>query len=183
MFEYEKKLTYVLNPGSLPKAGSSALDWPLDDVYLTQKFGKTNASKRLYVSGTHNGIDFRAPVGTPIKSSANGTIAGTGDTDVQCRGVSFGKWILIKYDNGLAVTYGHLSNISSSPGQTVRAGDVVGYSGNSGYSTGPHLHVSMYPADAVNAVSRPSASCPGKSMTMPVSAVTAYLDPLLYFPK
>lgn len=183
IFEYEKKLTYVLNPSSLPKANSSALDWPVDNVFITQKFGKTNASGRLYVSGTHNGVDFRAAVGTPVKSAGNGKVAGTGDTDADCRGVSFGKWILIKYDNGLATTYGHLSQISVKPGQAVSSGDVVGYSGNTGYSTGPHLHVSTYAADAVNPVTRPSASCPGVSMTMPVSAVNAYLDPLVYFPK
>lgn len=183
MFDYENKLKYVLNPGSIPKANTSALGWPLSNVFITQKFGKTNASGRLYVSGTHNGVDFRAPVGTPILSAGNGRVAGTGNTDADCKGVSFGKWILIKYDNGLASTYGHLSNISVSPGQTVIAGEVVGYSGNTGYSTGPHLHVSMYPADAVNPVTRPSASCPGVSMTMPVSAVSAYLDPLVYFPK
>lgn len=183
LFEYENKLKYVLDVGSIPKANTSALSWPLANVYITQKFGKTNASRRLYVSGTHNGVDFRAPVGTPLLSAGNGRVAGTGNTDADCKGVSFGKWILIKYDNGLATTYGHLSNISVSPGQTVKAGEVVGYSGNTGYSTGPHLHVSMYPADAVNPVTRPSASCPGVSMTMPVSAVSAYLDPLVYFPK
>jgi murein DD-endopeptidase MepM/ murein hydrolase activator NlpD len=183
LFEYENKLKYVLDPGSIPKANNSALSWPLANVFITQKFGKTNASGRLYVSGTHNGVDFRAAVGTPILSAGNGRVAGTGNTDADCKGVSFGKWILIKYDNGLASTYGHLSNISVSPGQTVKAGEVVGYSGNTGYSTGPHLHVSMYAADAVNPVTRPSASCPGVSMTMPVSAVSAYLDPLVYFPK
>lgn len=183
IFAYEQKLTYILKPESIPKANSSALVWPLEDIYLTQKFGKTGASGRLYVSGTHNGIDFRAAIGTPVMSAGNGRVAGTGDTDQDCRGVSFGKWILIKYDNGLATTYGHLSKISVSPGQSVKAGDVVGFSGNTGYSTGPHLHVSTYAADAVNPVTRPSASCPGISMTMPVSAINAYLDPLVYFPK
>lgn len=182
MFEYEAKLKYVLDPKSIPKGGG-ALQWPVDNVYITQKFGVTNASKRLYVSGSHNGVDFRAPVGTPIKSAGDGVIAGTGNTDVDCSGVSFGKWILIKYDNNLATTYGHLSKIDVSAGQRVTSGQVVGYSGNTGYSTGPHLHVSMYAADAVNPIRRPSASCPGKSMTMPVSAVNAYLDPLIYFPR
>lgn len=183
LFDYEAKLKYVLDPSSIPKANTSALAWPLDNVYITQKFGKTNASGRLYVSGTHNGIDFRASIGTPVKSSGQGRVAGTGNTDADCPGVSFGKWILIKYDNGLATTYGHLSKIEVSAGQTVTSGQIVGYSGNTGYSTGPHLHVSMYASDAVNPMTRPSASCPGISMTMPVSAVNAYLDPLVYFPK
>lgn len=183
MFEYEAKLKYVLDPKSIPKANSSPLSWPLDNVYITQQFGKTNASARLYVSGSHNGVDFRAPIGTPVKSSGDGKVAGVGNTDANCPRVSFGKWILIKYDNGLATTYGHLSKIDVSDGQVVTAGQIVGYSGNTGYSTGPHLHVSTYAADAVNPVTRPSASCPGVSMTMPVSAVNAYLDPLLYYPK
>lgn len=183
LFEYEAKLKFVLDPKSIPKANNSALDWPVDNVYITQKFGKTNASGRLYVSGTHNGVDFRAPIGTPIKSAGEGRVVGTGNTDADCSGVSFGKWILIKYDNGLATTYGHLSKIEVSAGQTVSSGQIVGYSGNTGYSTGPHLHVSVYAADAVNPMTRPSASCPGISMTMPVSAVNAYLDPLVYFPK
>jgi murein DD-endopeptidase MepM/ murein hydrolase activator NlpD len=183
LFDYENRLKYVLDPSSIPKANNSALTWPLANVFITQRFGRTSASGRLYVSGTHNGVDFRAAVGTPVLSAGNGRVAGTGNTDAVCRGVSFGKWILIKYDNGLATTYGHLSNIAVAPGQAVLAGEVVGYSGNTGYSTGPHLHVSMYPADAVRPVTRPSASCPGVSMTMPVSAVSAYLDPLVYFPK
>lgn len=183
MFDFENKLKYVLDPSSIPKSGTSALGWPLESVRITQRFGVTNASKRLYASGSHNGVDFGAKIGTPVLSMGDGVLVAQGDTDAVCRGVSFGKWILIKYNNGLASTYGHLSQLSLQTGSTVKAGDVVGYSGNTGYSTGPHLHVSMYPADAVNAISRPSASCPGKSLTMPIAPVTAYLDPLAYMPK
>ena len=183
LFEYEAKLKYVLNPNSIPKKNSSALGWPLEKIIITQNFGVTSASGRLYASGSHNGTDFGAKVGTPVFAMADGTLSAQGDTDTQCRGVSFGKWILIKYNNGLASTYGHLSGFNLSPGATVKAGDVVGFSGNTGYTTGPHLHVSMYPADAVNAISRPSASCPGKNMIMPVAATNAYLDPLTYMSK
>ncbi|MBC7981897.1 peptidoglycan DD-metalloendopeptidase family protein [Candidatus Parcubacteria bacterium] len=184
MFEYEKKLKYVLDPSSIPKSGTGALGWPLESVRITQVFGSgAGVNKRLYSSGTHNGVDFGAKIGTPVLAMGDGVLVAQGDTDSQCRGVSFGKWILIKYSNGLASTYGHLSQHNMSVGATVKAGDVVGFSGNTGYSTGPHLHVSMYPADAVNAISRPSASCPGVNLTMPVSAVNAYLDPLAYMPK
>lgn len=184
MFDYEKKLKYVLDPSSIPKSGTSALGWPLEVVRITQVFGSgAGVNKRLYSSGTHNGVDFGAKIGTPVLSMGDGVLVAQGDTDAQCRGVSFGKWILIKYDNGLASTYGHLSQLSKQAGSRVKAGDVVGFSGNTGYSTGPHLHVSMYPADAVNAIARPSASCPGVSLTMPIAAVNAYLDPLAYMPK
>lgn len=183
MFDYEAKLKYVLNPSSFPKSGSAPLGWPLESVRITQQFGITNASKRLYTSGSHNGTDFGAKVGTPVMAMGDGVLVAQGDTDAVCRGVSFGKWILIKYNNGLASTYGHLSKLNMNTGSTVKAGDIVAYSGNTGYSTGPHLHVSLYPADAVNAISRPSASCPGTNLTMPVAPVNAYLDPLAYMPK
>lgn len=183
MFDFENKLKYVLDPSSIPKTGSSALSWPLEVVRITQQFGVTNASKRLYASGSHNGVDFGAKIGTPVLAMGDGVLVAQGDTDLVCKGVSFGKWILIKYNNGLASTYGHLSQLNMSTGSKVKAGDVVGFSGNTGYSTGPHLHVSMYPADAVNAIARPSASCPGKNLTMPIAPVSAYLDPLAYMPK
>ncbi|MCX6753298.1 MAG: peptidoglycan DD-metalloendopeptidase family protein [Candidatus Nomurabacteria bacterium] len=178
---YESQLKYILDPKKLP--GKGVLSWPLDNVYVTQMFGKTEGSTRLYASGTHNGTDFRAAIGTPVKAMADGVVAGTNDTDLQCKGVSFGKLILIKYDNGLASTYGHLSLIKVSIGERVSRGEVVGYSGNSGYSTGPHLHVSMYPKDAVEMKTLPSKSCPGKNLTQPIAAINAYLDPMYYLPS
>ncbi|HRH31662.1 MAG TPA: M23 family metallopeptidase, partial [Candidatus Paceibacterota bacterium] len=113
---------------------------------------------------------------------ADGTVEGTGDTDVLCPRISFGRFILIKYTNGLASTYGHLSVISVSSGQSVKKGQLVGYSGNTGYSTGPHLHVSVYDRDAVNMKTLPSISCKGKILTQPIAATSAYLDPLKYLP-
>ena len=183
LFEYENKLKYTLNPNSIPKAGTSPLSWPIDPVRITQKFGITSASKRLYKSGTHSGVDFGAPVGTPLLAMASGILVAQGDTDLVCKGVSFGGWVLIKFDNGLAATYGHLSKHAIQVGSRVNTGDIVGYSGNTGYSTGPHLHLSVYPSDAVNALSRASLSCPGKDLYMPIAPVDAYLDPLAYMPK
>lgn len=178
--DYESQLKYILDPSKLPSGG--VLSWPLDSILITQQFGKTEAGKRLYASGTHNGVDFRASVGTSVKSMAPGVVAGTGDTDVQCPGVSFGRFVLIKYDNGLASTFGHLSLIKVNTGDRVERGQVVGYSGNTGYSTGPHLHVSVYARDAVNLKTLPSTSCKGRVLTQPISAINAYLDPLFYLP-
>lgn len=178
--DYESQLKYVLDPKSLP--GGGVLSWPLDFVYITQLFGKTGSSGRLYASGSHNGVDFRAPVGTPVKAMADGVVAGIGDTDKQCPGVSFGRFALIKYDNGLAGTFGHFSVISVVEGQRVSRGQIVGYSGNTGYSTGPHLHVSIYPKDGVDLKTLPSISCPGHVLTQPISALNAYLDPMIYLP-
>lgn len=177
---FESQLKFILDASKLPNKG--VLSWPLDNVYITQFFGKTEAGKRLYVNGTHNGIDFRASVGTPVKAMANGIVLGTGDTDITCPGASFGKFVFIKYDNGLSSTYGHFSLIKVKEGQNVSRGEIVGYSGNTGYSTGPHLHVSLYASDAVKMESRASKTCNGKTYTMPISPINAYLDPMFYLP-
>ena len=180
---YEAQLKFILNPSLLPSEGSGILAWPLDKVFVTQLFGKTVAAKRLYTSGSHSGVDFRASIGTEVKSMGNGVVVGTGDTDVYCKGASFGKWVFIKYDNGLSSTYGHLSVISSKAGQKVSTGDVVALSGNTGHSTGPHLHVTVYASQGADVKTVPSLSCNGKTFTMPIAPVSAYLDPVLYLPK
>lgn len=172
--EYEAQLKFILNPKSLPSKG--ALAWPLDSVRVTSSFG-TRWGR------FHYGTDFRASVGTPVKAMAGGVVLGTGDTDLSCKGASFGKWIFIKYNNGLSSTYGHLSAISANVGQVVAAGDIVGLSGNTGSSTGPHLHVGVYASDGVNVDTVPSKSCNGKIFTQPIAALSAYLDPMLYLPK
>ncbi len=182
MFEYEAKLKYKLNPSSIPQSGSRPLSWPVDNVRITQKFGAGPAARKLYVSGSHNGVDFGARIGTPVKAVLSGTVIGTGDTDKTCPRTSFGRWVLIKHDNGLASIVAHLSVISATQGQVVKTGDIIGYSGNTGYSTGPHVHLTVYAADAVKVQQRPSASCAGKVFTMPIAPIEAYLDPLLYLP-
>lgn len=180
---YEAQLKFVLDPSSLPKVGSGALNWPLQSVYITQLFGKTVAAKRLYTSGSHSGIDFRASTGTPVMAMASGTVLGFGDTDEACKGASFGKWVYIKYDNGLGSVYGHLSLIKASTGQRVAPGDIVAYSGFTGHATGPHLHVGLYAAEAVEISNKESIACKGKLLYQPRAALNAYLDPILYMPK
>ncbi len=175
---YEAQLKYTLNPGSLP--GSGVLSWPLASLHITSPFGARTLGG---VAGFHNGTDFRASLGTPVMAMADGVVAGTGDTDKECNGVSFGKFVLIKYDNGLASTYGHFSLIKASTGDRVSRGEVVGYSGSTGYSTGPHLHVSIYPKDAVAVKTLPSKSCPGHNLTQPIAATNAYLNPMTYISK
>ncbi len=171
---YESQLKYILDPSSLP--GKGVLSWPLSYVYITSPYGTRWGA-------IHRGVDFRAAVGTQVMAMADGVVAGSGNTDSTCSGASFGKFILIKYDNGLASTYGHLSLISVSSGQRVKRGEVVGYSGNTGYSTGPHLHLSVYPKDAVDVKSLPSKACVGKTLTQPIAPTSAYLDPMIYLPK
>ncbi|MFA5778470.1 MAG: peptidoglycan DD-metalloendopeptidase family protein [Candidatus Paceibacterota bacterium] len=179
--DYESQLKYILDPSKLPNAG--IFSWPLDYVLVTQLFGKTIDSQRLYASGSHSGVDFRASVGTPVKAMAGGIVEGLGDTDTQCPGASFGRFVFIKYDNGLSSAYGHLSLVKVTMGERVARGQIVAYSGNTGYSTGPHLHVSVYAPNAAEVKSLPSKSCPGKVLTQPIAPINAYLDPLYYLPS
>ena len=183
LHSYESQLKYVLNQKLLPKSGTGVLAWPLDHIVITQFFGRTADSGRLYASGTHNGVDFGVPTGTPVMAMASGVVVDTGNSDLSCAGASYGMWVLIKYDNGLASTYGHLSQFVISRGDRVTRGEVVAYSGGTGYATGPHLHVSLYPRDGVAVSSFPSKACPGRTLTIPVAAQNAYLDPMAYLPK
>ncbi len=178
--DYEAQLQYILDPSKLPAKG--VLSWPLEKIFVTQLFGKTVDSKRLYASGTHNGVDFRAPIGTPVMAMADGVVLGTGDTDLTCSGASFGKFVFIKHNNGLSSTLGHLSLIKTYEGRTVKRGEIVGYSGNTGHTTGPHLHVSLYASEAVKMASKPSLACGGRVYRLPVAPINAYLDALYYLP-
>lgn len=178
--DYESQLKFILDPNSLP--GGGVLSWPIENVFVTQLFGKTSSSKRLYASGSHSGVDFRASVGTPVLAMADGTVSGVGDTDTTCPGASFGKWVFIEYNNGLSSAYGHLSLSKVNVGQKVSRGEVVAYSGNTGHTTGPHLHVTVYAKSGAKVQTLPSKSCLGKTLTQPIAPVNAYLDPMYYLP-
>lgn len=181
--KYEDQLKFIVNKKIIPKDYSEVFAWPLKNVFITQLFGYTSDSKRLYRSGTHSGLDLRASIGTEVFAMADGVVEGVGDTDIYCKGASFGKWVFIRYNNGLSSTYGHLSLTYAKKGDKVKAGDLVALSGNTGHSTGPHLHVTVYASDGVKVDKVPSISCSGKTFIMPIAASTSYLDPMLYLPK
>lgn len=172
--EYESQLKYILDPSKLP--GGRVLSWPLDSIFITSSYNLRN-------DGFHYGIDFRARTPLPVYAMADGIVEGVGNTDIQCPGVSFGRFVLIKYNNGLASTYGHLSLIKVQKGDKVARGEIVGYSGNTGYSTAPHLHISVYARDAVEVKTIPSKSCPGRVLTQPISPINGYLNPIKYLPS
>ena len=190
MEEYEAELKLLINPKFLPKEGSEVLSWPLDNILITSKYGERVNPFNNTIKTFHYGVDFRASVGTKIKAMAAGVVVDTGNTDISCKGASFGNWVLVKYNNGLSSTFGHLSSISVKKGQKVKTGDTIGLSGGapgafgSGSSTGPHLHLSVYASDGVEVASFESKSCPGKILTQPrINRADAHLNPILYLPK
>ena len=182
LYQYESQLNILIDKSSYPKPKRGILSWPLDTVRITQEFGKTVAAQKLYVSGSHNGVDFGASIGTRVKTVLDGVVVGTGNTDAYKGCYSFGKWVMIKHPNGLSTIYAHLSVISVNQGQELKTGDVVGYSGNTGYSTGPHLHLGLYATQGVR-IEKYVNSRGCKEVVMPLADIKAYLDPLQYLPE
>lgn len=190
---FENKLNVSFDLGSLPRAVSGVLNWPVPKTsdgatqcgytvwsFLTQCFGNTSFARAGGYNGKgHNGVDFRADVGTPIFAAESGTVRGTGDTDLGCRRASYGRWILIDHRNNLTTLYAHLSLIKVIPGQVVERGDLIGYAGRTGYATGPHLHLSVFAKAAVEIGELQSKVC-GRIMVLPLAPLNGYLNPLNY---
>lgn len=135
------------------KIAENAWVLPLTSYRLTNTFGM---ARSYYSSGYHTGLDFAAPSGTPIMSIANGVV-----TEVGYDG-SYGNKVVVTLEDGTELWFAHMSAFGTSAGETVRAGEVIGYVGSTGNSTGPHVHVEVrpgagdpvdpYPAFVVNGV-------------------------------
>jgi murein DD-endopeptidase MepM/ murein hydrolase activator NlpD len=87
----------------------------------------------------HNGNDFATPVGTPIVAMSSGTVTFVGQDG------GYGNKIEIEYWDGSVSWYAHLNDFNVTVGQQVSPGDLVGHTGNTGSSTGPHLHLEIHP--------------------------------------
>mgnify|MGYP001290204838 CR=1 FL=1 len=186
--EFESRLQFILDPNTIPAPGTRVFDWPLNKIIVTQYFGGSEFARRnpgVYGGRAyHPGVDFGAPRGTPIHAPLGGVVRDTGNTDLIPGCFSWGKWILLDHANGLSTLYAHLDVISVQPGQRVATGEIIGYTGNTGFSTGPHLHFTVYVKDGVSVRQfneiRTVTSC-GPAKT-PVAATEAYIDPMLYLP-
>lgn len=199
----ENEIRFTLDPSSLPSKGSGVLGWPLVNLILescwngnsgakkdahciTQYFGYTSFARIGGYNGQgHNGADFRASPGDEVFAAEGGGVRAIGDTDLGCRGASYGKWILIEHSNNLSTLYAHLSYIGVSKGASVKRGERVGLSGQTGYATGPHLHFGVLITQAVKIKTITSIVC-GRPMTLPVagkdekSKTDGYLNPMDY---
>jgi murein DD-endopeptidase MepM/ murein hydrolase activator NlpD len=100
---------------------------------ITSRFGR-RVHPIFRFARFHSGIDFGAAWGSPIVAAADGTVVGAGWTG------GYGRQVRVAHDGGIMTTYSHMSQIAAAPGTPVRQGQVIGYVGSSGVSTGPHLH-------------------------------------------
>ncbi|MEK7553086.1 MAG: peptidoglycan DD-metalloendopeptidase family protein [Patescibacteria group bacterium] len=160
--ELEDELRRTFDPSLLPSKRPGILAWPIKLVKdggigrITQHQGEIS---RLYRGKPHNGLDIGAPMGTPVYAAEDGVIEAVDNNDKNYyRKYQYGKYILIKHNNNMATLYAHLSKYVVSEGNSVKRGDLIGYSGNTGYSTGPHLHLGVYWAPSIQMKSIPPAA-------------------------
>ena len=92
----------------------------------------------LGYSRMHKGIDFKASYGSPIYAVTDGTVSVAG------RNGGHGNYVKLSHNGGLQTGYSHMSRIAVSRGERVKRGQVIGYVGSTGLSTGPHLHYEMF---------------------------------------
>lgn len=149
---------------------------PFDGAYvLTQAFGGLLDNEYAYFDYPdfgligHDGIDFGLPEGTPVKATDEGIVEHAGDNP-------YGKTVIITHSWGKTY-YGHLSVIYVTDNQKVSKGDVIGVSGNTGYSTGPHLHFGILPT-----VTNPNNGFFGKINPLPFLGMNQEGNLLKNFP-
>jgi len=106
---------------------------PLENAVMTSGYGMRNHPV-LRKRANHNGVDLAAPTGTPIYATADGIVERANYFG------SYGNYIQIGHGNAIETRFAHLSRIIVKDGQEVRKGDLIGFVGSTGRSTGPHLH-------------------------------------------
>ncbi len=113
---------------------------PMDDYELTSSFGARNDPINA-LSGIHEGLDLGAPTGTPVEATGDGQVVWAGWRD------RYGNLVEIDHGNGLHTRYGHLSKVMVMVGAKIARGTVIGLVGETGRTTGPHLHYEVRMGD------------------------------------
>ena len=112
------------------------LGWP-SNAAVSSNYGM-RFHPILRVNRMHSGIDFSAPAGSPIYATADGVVNSAGWAG------GHGQRVMLAHEGGLKTSYSHMSRIAVSPGIPVKRGDVIGYVGSTGLSTGAHLHYEVH---------------------------------------
>ncbi|VVT02519.1 M23 family metallopeptidase [Erythrobacter sp. EC-HK427] len=123
----------VIPPAPVFAAVSVPQIMPLSDARLTSGYGMRD-HPILQRRARHNGVDLAAPRGTPVYATADGLV------EMAQYYSSYGNYVQIEHGGDIETRYAHLSSYTVAPGQHVRMGQLIGYVGSTGRSTGPHLH-------------------------------------------
>ena len=123
------------NGTNVPPATSGGYIWPTDTRLVTSPFGPRSSPGGIG-STYHLGVDIGARYGSPIYATKSGTVILTGGP----WGGGYGNYVVLDHGSGNTTLYAHMSSIAVGEGETVSQGQVIGYVGSTGNSTGPHLH-------------------------------------------
>ncbi|MEW6606803.1 MAG: peptidoglycan DD-metalloendopeptidase family protein [bacterium] len=113
---------------------------PCNINFPTTRGARTSSPFGPRWGGTHQGTDYAVPIGSPVYAAYDGTVGRRGWQNEYNHNEGYGQRIYINHGDGVETIYGHLNEINVRSGQQVRRGDLIGRSGNTGLSTGPHLH-------------------------------------------
>lgn len=127
-----------MDSSSLRKAMGELFVCPISARYRISSYFGRRADPFTGVASNHTGVDLACPLGTPINASMSGKIVYVGWSNI------FGNYVIINHGNGYQTLYGHMSKTLCHTGQTVSQGTRIGLVGSTGYSTGPHLHFTVY---------------------------------------
>lgn len=126
---------------SLPVIAHADIGLPVENGVITSGVGLRvdpfGSGKLIF----HRGIDIAVPVGTPVRATRKGRIVFAGARS------GYGSTVIVEHANGDRTLYGHNSIVRVQPGDLVESGTVVAFSGNTGRSTGPHVHFEKLPSD------------------------------------
>ena len=148
-----------------PQSVSIPSTMPVEGTHLTSEFGM-RWHPVLGGRRAHKGVDLAGPVGTPVHATADG-IVGRADWFA-----GYGLYIQLEHGGALETRYGHMSRLNVEAGQTVHKGDIIGYIGSTGRTTGPHLHYEVRVAGlAVNPI--PYMSGDGSALPADLAAAAA----------
>ncbi|PIQ92706.1 MAG: hypothetical protein COV69_01760 [Parcubacteria group bacterium CG11_big_fil_rev_8_21_14_0_20_39_14] len=141
--EIESRLRHLIDPSKIPPPQKGLFSWPCEGV-ITQGYGLTSKTGFINpVYDFHNGIDIASSIGTPIKAPLGGKVAASGTNGHY----AYGSWLAIDHQNGLITLYAHLSAKKVKVEEEVKRGQIIGYMGSTGFSTGSHLHFTVYAAN------------------------------------
>jgi murein DD-endopeptidase MepM/ murein hydrolase activator NlpD len=118
--------------------GDGKARMPLNSYSIAATFGQVGSWSRY-----HTGVDFSAPIGTPIYATGNGVVTNAGGGSASSWA---GNYVTIKFADGQQMLFAHMGTVSVSQGQQVAGGTVIGHVGMTGRTFGPHCHVELYPA-------------------------------------
>jgi murein DD-endopeptidase MepM/ murein hydrolase activator NlpD len=129
----QEPVSYIVRKGTkvVPSRGDGSLAWPANGGYISSEVGYRWGSY-------HKGIDIARPSNRTIKAADNGTVVSAGYDG------GYGNKVIIDHNNGMRTVYAHLASISVNVGQTVSKGSAIGVMGDTGNSTGIHLHFEVY---------------------------------------